>query len=296
MYKTEVADLKRRMDNGTCPPCFATHFLSSPDTPSLGETQTLFALGSLIEAGSDTSRMILSQLIAAAATDPRWVRIAQEELDSVCTRSDILRLPDFSDRRKLRYISAVTKEILRWRPFAEFGMPHLLTQDDEFEGYSFPAGTVFTWNAWGIALDGREYPEPERFWPERWLPGGVNFEGLGDGSAGLEDPLRGHWSFGCGGFFLYIFYCSSFMFCANEVQGRRVCAGYHVGDTNVWIATARLLYCFDFEEDKENRIDTLNMPVGEVQRAPFEVKIRVRSDNHEELVRREGGKAKEMGY
>lgn len=183
------------MRNGACPPCFATHFLSSPDTPSLGETQTLFALGSLIEAGSDTSRMILSQLIAAAAADPRWVRVAQAELDSVCNQGTSLRLPNFEDRKNLRYVSAVTKEILRWRPFAEIGMPHLLTQDDEFEEYRFPAGTVFTWNAWGIALDGDEYPEPERFWPERWLPGGVNAV---DKDEGLEDPLKGHWSFGCG--------------------------------------------------------------------------------------------------
>jgi hypothetical protein len=38
------------------------------------------------------------------------------------------------------------------------------------------------------------------------------------------------------------------------------------------------------------------MPVGEVQRAPFDVNITVRSERHEELVRREGGKARGTRY
>ena len=34
----------------------------------------------------------------------------------------------------------------------------------------------------------------------------------------------------------------------TELSGRRVCSGYNVGESNVWIAIARLLYCFDFDE------------------------------------------------
>lgn len=162
VYKAEMDDVKRRMENGTCPPCFATRFLKDPETEKLGETQAVHALGSLIEAGSDTSRMTISQIIAAAASDPRWVRRAQEELDSVLSSDDGLRLPTFADRQDLPYISAVAKEGFRWRPFAEIGVPHMLMQDDEFEGYRFPKGTVFTWNAWGIALSEKEYEQPER--------------------------------------------------------------------------------------------------------------------------------------
>lgn len=225
VYGAEVRDLKKRVERGECPPCFASKFLEDPESEKLGETQRLFALGSLMEAGSDTSRMTLSQIIAAAATDNRWVQKVQEELDRVCGYAK--RLPALSDRKELPYTSAVTKEGFRWRPFAEIGgclfamwsenfadlvqysgVPHMLVKDDVYEGYHFPAGTVFTWNAWHMSMSPEEYRDPLRFWPERWLdpklrPGGVSR---------LDDPLDGHWNFGA---------------------GRRVCAGYHVGDSNV---------------------------------------------------------------
>lgn len=44
---------------------------------------------------------------------PEVVRLAQRELDEVLGGG---RLPDFSDQPKLPYITAIVKEILRWRP------------------------------------------------------------------------------------------------------------------------------------------------------------------------------------
>ncbi|KAH7127211.1 cytochrome P450 [Dendryphion nanum] len=229
---------------------------------------------------SDARSRFLPWILAAAASDTRWVRRAQAELDAYLplslSSSSLARLPDFSDRPSLPYLSAVVKEALRWRPFAEIGVPHMLVQDDEFEGWKFPKGTIFTWNAWGIAMSEREYVEPERFWPERWL--GEEREGKGkEGEKegwrkDLEDPLKGHWSFGA---------------------GRRVCTGYHVGDTNIWIAAARLLYCFDFLENPDKKIDTMDLNAAEHRWAPFEVKIVPRSEGHRELIRRVEGELPE---
>lgn len=151
----------------------------------MDETQRLFTFGSLMEAGSDTSRVTIGQIIAGAATYPDWVKRARAQLDAVC--GDAERLPGWDDKPNLKYISAVVKEGFRWRPnIAEIGAPHMLTKDDHYEGYTFPAGTVFTWNAWAIALDEREYEQPERFWPERFL------------NADVDNGLKGHWGFGPG--------------------------------------------------------------------------------------------------
>lgn len=159
--------------------------------------------------------------------------------------------------------------------------------------YHFPANTIFTWNSWHIALS--EHKDALRFWPERWLDAEVQGNGAesDEGMKRLEDPLAGHWSFGA---------------------GRRVCTGYHVGDTNVWIAVARLLYCFNVEEDKVGQtctlniqdrgadgmqsrpIDTLNLGVQEHRRAPFAVKLRPRSEQHARLVERVGMEALATRY
>lgn len=44
---------------------------------------------------------------------PQIVCLAQQELDEVLVGE---RLPDFSDKPRLPYVSAVMKEVLRWRP------------------------------------------------------------------------------------------------------------------------------------------------------------------------------------
>jgi len=69
---------------------------------------------------------------------------------------------------------------------AETGIPHALTQDDVFEGYRFPAGTVVTYNHWSISEDPKEYEQPERFWPERFV------------DEHIDDPVKGHVAFGAG--------------------------------------------------------------------------------------------------
>lgn len=188
IYRNEVDELRAKMEAGKAQPCFGLDFLKDPATANLGEDQVLYSLGSLMEAGSDTSRMSISQVIAAAATDPRWVVAARSELDAICG-AHAERLPDFADRERLRYISSVVKEGFRWRPFAEIGVPHSLIKDDEYEGYRFPAGTLFTWNAWHISMSEDEYDQPSEFRPERWLDS--------DAST-LVDPLKGHYSFGPG--------------------------------------------------------------------------------------------------
>lgn len=174
------------MTEGTQKDCFGTDFLNAEEIKNMSETQKLFVFGTLMEAGSDTSRVTIGQIIAGAATYPDWVRRAREQLDEVCGRN-AERLPEWEDRNRLNYISAVVKDGFRWRPnIAEIGAPHMLTRDDEYEGYRFPAGTVFTWNAWAIALNPDEYEQPERFWPERFLNGDE------------DNALKGHWAFGPG--------------------------------------------------------------------------------------------------
>jgi cytochrome P450 len=124
-------------------------------------------------------------MIAAAAVYPAWVQKPRVYLDEVYG-ANAERLPSLADQEKLPYITAAVKETFRWRPFIQTGVPHMLTQDDEYEGYRFPAGTQFTWNAYALTLNENDYKDPVVFMPERFLNGNLN------------NPLKGHWSFGTG--------------------------------------------------------------------------------------------------
>ena len=60
----------------------------------------------------------IKSFFLAATLYPETVRLAQKELDSVVGRD---RLPDFSDKPQLPYVSALVKEVLRLRPPTAFG-------------------------------------------------------------------------------------------------------------------------------------------------------------------------------
>jgi len=183
--------------------------------------------GSLVEAASDTTRNANNLLIAAGATDKSWVHRVREQLDAVCGH-DAERLPDWSDWDRLPVIQTVIKEALRWRPNnLETGFPHALSEDCEFEGYLLEKGTVVTINAWHIATSPEEYEDPLAFKPERF------------DNEHLWDTLQGNWGFGAG--------CGIWR--PRLPVGRRVCVGWNVAARNMFIVFARVLYCFDFEED-----------------------------------------------
>lgn len=89
------------------------------------------------------------------------------------------RLPDHSDRSQLPYIDAIIKECLRWQNAVPLCIPHAVVEDDEYEGYFIPAGTVVFPNVWyglyvctpspalpshvqALCIKGRYYTIPKR--------------------------------------------------------------------------------------------------------------------------------------
>ncbi|KAH9977456.1 cytochrome P450, partial [Russula compacta] len=88
---------------------------------------------------------------------PDVLKRAQAELDEVVGHD---RLPLLSDRPRLPYIEAIVLESLRWHPVAPLGFPHRLTEDDYYEGYFLPKGTLVQANVWKITRDPLVYPNP----------------------------------------------------------------------------------------------------------------------------------------
>ncbi|KDQ53882.1 hypothetical protein JAAARDRAFT_415303 [Jaapia argillacea MUCL 33604] len=162
--------------------------------------------------GADTTIASIRVLFLALTTHPDVQKCAQAELDTVIGNS---RLPDFSDPERLPYINALIKETLRWLPITPLGVPHNSTEDDVYNGFLIPKGSIVFGNVWSILHDPVAYPEPEKFKPERFLKDGkLNSE--------VRDPNIAAFGF-----------------------GRRICPGRHLSDNGMYSLVSSLLSVFD---------------------------------------------------
>jgi cytochrome P450 len=222
----------------------------SHDIPDL---DLAYNVGIIYEAGIDTTNIALEIFTLACATQPRFMRHAQEELDRAVGPN---RLPTFQDKPNLPYVCAVVKEVLRWRPVSAGGIPHAATQDDEYMGYRIPRGATVIGNHWSIHMDEAVFPDPMTFRPERWL----------------ENPDLPLYAFGF---------------------GRRACTGQHVSNNSLFIIVARLLWAFEIkpavdDSGREIPIDDMAFTSGFNSRPePFGVRFLPRSDKVDGVVTEE---------
>ena len=70
---------------------------------------------------------------------------AQAELDAIIGPN---RLPELSDSDSLPFVNALIKEALRWHPPGSIDLPHYTIEDDEYNGYLIPAGSIVLANLW----------------------------------------------------------------------------------------------------------------------------------------------------
>ncbi|KAI0114068.1 cytochrome protein [Nemania sp. FL0031] len=246
LYKSWYEPAREKVEAGTAPPSFIRDSLLHPDTKYKGDDEdSMYVAMQLIEAGSDTTREALNILVMASLEYPETFRQARAEIDRVCGVGTDARLPCLEDMDDLRYICAMTKEILRWRPIFPLTPDHTLTQDLEFEGYFFPAGVGFIIN--GIAVC-NECEDPDAFRPERWMDGHET------------DIAHGLWQFG---------------------GGRRICVGYRLAQRSLFLNAARLCQCVDFVAG--GQYDPHQLHHGAIDE-PFPVKPQLRSEDYKKLI------------
>ncbi|KAF1982396.1 cytochrome P450 [Aulographum hederae CBS 113979] len=256
VYSTWWLPIKRRIADGTAPPSFVRDVLLNESTKFTGSDQSAMYLAMvLIEAGSGTTKETLNIMVMAAICHPDKFRKARAELDRVCG-PNAERMPMLADMEELKYVCALAKELLRWKPIFRFATEHVATADVEFEGYYFPAGVAFVINGICAAND---WEDPKEFKPERYLDGHET------------DALHGNWQFG---------------------GGRRVCVGYRLGFRSIILNVARLIYCFDYAANGEFDSRIIE---GVGAEEPFPAKVSVRSKAHEELISQEARKQDTSG-
>lgn len=215
------------------------------------EERIRWATATLFAAGTDTSVATVIVFVLAMVLHPEVQAKAQAEIDALLGDG---RLPEMSDRESLPYVCCIVKEVLRWWPAFPLGVPHACTQDDVYRGYFIPKGSTIIGNTWAICNDPSIYPNPEQFYPDRFLDPTVP-----------SAPVFGY--------------------------GRRSCQGIHFAESTLFITMCTLLMVFNITPARD---EFGNEVLPEVRKGPnllisyplpFKCSITPRSHKHEALLR-----------
>jgi cytochrome P450 len=262
--------LKRETDAGTARDCFTkTFYLNDPAKSGIDDLAAAYTCGGLIEAGSETTGTTLNNFVLCMLLFPETQKKAQDEIDRVIGRD---RLPRWEDEENLPYVRGVIKEVLRWRPVNKFGMPHATTEDDWYEGYFIPKGSVYR----AIHNNPDVWPNPSVFDPSRYL----NHTASAAHYMNSADPAeRDHFSYGA---------------------GRRACPGIHVAERSLFINISRVLWGFNIkrkfgQDGKEIEVTAKMAPGFFSVPEHFECDIIPRSERHADIMKEESGKAEKEG-
>jgi cytochrome P450 len=214
--------VKNAMQDGTAVPSLAREQLlevESLNGPEYHAQEDVIkqVLGSMYQAGVDTTVSSMSSLFVALTLYPEVQKRARAQIDSVVSRD---RLPTFEDRSRLPYIEAICKELLRWQVVLPLGFPHASSEDSVYRGSFIPKGSITIMNSWAILHNPDLYPDPETFKPERFLNEDGTFR---------DDPTI------------------SLAFGA----GKRICPGRHLVDATMFIFTACVLSVFNVTKARD---------------------------------------------
>jgi cytochrome P450 len=226
LFKELVDDVRRRVDEGdpSVEGCFTERWLQDREkyAPAMSDDHAYYVLGTIFEAASETTAGAMQSFFLAMILHPEVFRKLSAEVDEVVGDE---RLPTFDDMENLPYLRACVKETLRWKPVTAGGLPHQLTERDDFyEGYLIPKGSVIHNVQWAIHQDEELYPEPDKYLPERWLePRWPTY----------KEPLT---------VYPNLTNYSSFGF------GRRICPGHHIAERSLYIETALIAWVGTLEE------------------------------------------------
>ncbi|KAF9523255.1 putative monooxygenase [Crepidotus variabilis] len=143
------------------------------DLDGNNEQQALWACVTMLGGGLDTNISAILTFLLCMILNPNVQRKAQAEIDTIIGQD---RLPLISDRPDLPYVRSVIAETFRWAPPVPLCVPHVLNQDDIYNDYYLPKGTMIMPNIWAMFHDPEIYPDPMSFKPERFENDDVEME------------------------------------------------------------------------------------------------------------------------
>ncbi|XP_047059191.1 cytochrome P450 71A1-like [Lolium rigidum] len=183
----------------------------------------------MFAAATDTTYTTLVWAMAELINHPTKMRKLQDEIRATIVGNGTNHM-NGDDLSKLHYLRAVIKETLRLHAPLPLLLPRETLEDTELLGYHVPARTRVVINAWAIGRDMESWEHADKFMPERFMDGPMEYE-------------VGHGDF------------RSVPFGA----GRRGCPGVGFAVPSIELALASLLYHFDWELPAAAKASKLDM-------------------------------------
>ncbi|XP_058071407.1 cytochrome P450 93A2-like [Magnolia sinica] len=172
----------------------------------------------IFTAGTATTALGMEWTLAELINNPRVLKKAREEIDSVVGKH---RLVQESDILNLPYMQAIVKETLRLHPTDPIIIRESI-QDCKINGYDIPAKSGVFINIWAVGRDPNHWENPLEFHPERFI----------DENGRTQIDLRGqHYHFLPFG------------------SGRRGCPGTTLALQLIETTIAAMVQCFDLKID-----------------------------------------------
>lgn len=214
-YMGKLLDqLKSDIANGQDKPCITGNILKDPEA-KLNEAEVKSICLTMVSAGLDTvpGNLIMGIAYLSSAEGQHIQQRAYDEIMKAYPNGDAWERCLVEER--VPYITALTKEVLRFFTVIPICLPRTSIRDIEWRGAVIPAGTTFYMNAWAADFDDTHFKDPTRFLPERYLS---------DRSESSGTP---HYGYGA---------------------GSRMCAGSHLANRELYTAFLRLIIAFEMTE------------------------------------------------
>ena len=261
LWKGLMKQVSQEVENGTAPISYARTYFERKQAESgsrsfgFDDHEAAYAVGMLVTVAIFTIGGPLYCFFLAMVLHPEWQEKVRNEYDEVIGD----RVVEVADAPNLPILRACIKECVRWRPPVPLGVPRLLEEDDEWNGYYLPKGAVIHAIDLALARNPKLYPDPEAYNPSRWLePEYPTYK-----EPLTEYPrLMGHHGFG---------------------MGRRMCPGIEITEAELLVSCGSIVGCFELKPYMDangqpkwpaNYDFTPNLIGGPL---PFEMDVKVRS-------------------
>ncbi|KAM8952636.1 cytochrome P450 2A6-like [Pelodytes ibericus] len=126
----------------------------------------LMTLYSFFLGGTETTTTVLKHGFLILIKYPEIQAKVHKEIDKFIGRE---RAPNCSDRSQMPYTESVINEILRFCDLVPMNLPHMVTKDAQFRGFTIPKGTEVYPLLCTVHRDPTQFSTPYKFNPNHFL-------------------------------------------------------------------------------------------------------------------------------